>query len=391
MDLHEFQAKALLSRYNIPIVSGRLAATPAEAEAAAREIGSGGFVVKAQVHAGGRGLSGGIRLAGSPAAVATEAGGLIGRNLVTAQTPQGGLSVKKVYVEEAVDIARSLYAAAVIDRSSGRVALIGSPEGGEDIEERDRRGEGHFEQTLLTIGSGVPEGDFVGFAKMLGLEGSQADEAATLFQRLAQAFIDVDASLIELNPLAITPAGKFAAVDVKIVLDENALFRHRELEDLRDEDERDSTELAAQRHQMNYLQMDGDIGVVVNGAGLALATLDSLRDSGGEPANFMDIRTTASSLDIARGFELLLAKPGVKAVLVNVHGGGMQRCDTIAEGIGIAIKRAGRVPPLVARFAGNNAEYARMLLGNYGIPFIPAGSIGEASEQAVALARGGKI
>jgi succinyl-CoA synthetase beta subunit len=390
MDLHEFQAKALLSRYGIPVPSGRLALTPAEAEAAARGIGGARFVVKAQVHAGGRGSSGGVRPAKGPGAVAREAQELIGRNLVTAQTPQEGLTVKKVYVEEAVNIARSLYAAVVIDGSAGRVALVGSSDGGEEIEERHRGGKSRLEQVLLSIGSGAPEGDFIGFAKRLGLEDAQADKGAALFQKLAQAFVELDASLIEINPLAITPAGDFVAAGVRIILDDNALFRHADLANLHEEDKQDSTELAAQRHQMNYLQMDGDIGVVVNGAGLALATLDSLRDSGGEPANFMDIRTTASSLDIARGFELLLAKPGLKAVLVNVHGGGMQRCDTIAEGIGIAIKRAGRVPPIVARFAGNNAEYARMLLGNYGIPFVPAPSIGEASEQAVSLARGGK-
>lgn len=386
MNLHEFQAKKLLAPYGIPLPAGELASTPAEAEEAARAIGGLRFAVKAQVHAGGRGLSGGVRLVEGAGEVKRVAEGLLGQRLVTAQTPKDGLIVKQVYVEEAVDIARGLYLVVVIDRNAGRLALVASPEGGEDIEERDRLGKGQFEEALLKIGGETPEGDYAGFARRLGLEGALADSAVRLFEGLARAFADLDASLIEINPLAITPAGKLVAVDTKIVLDDNALFRHPELAQLRDTDELGSLELAAQQHQMNYLQMDGDIGVVVNGAGLALATLDILRDAGGKPANFMDIRTTASSLDIARGFGLLLAKPGIKAVLVNVHGGGMQRCDTIAEGIGIAIKRAGYSPPLVARFAGNNADFARMLLGNYGIPCIHAASISDAAERVTALA-----
>jgi succinyl-CoA synthetase beta subunit len=387
MNLHEFQAKALLARNGLPVPEGRVAMTPAEAEAAARAIGAPRFAVKAQVHAGGRGLAGGVRLVDGPQAAAGAASALIGRRLVTEQTRPEGSTIKQVYVEAAVDIARSLYVAVVVNRNAGRLALIASPEGGEDIEERDRRGQGRFEELLLETRSGTPRPDFESLARRLQLEGAQAVAAARLFEMLTRAFVELDASLIEINPLALTPTGDLKALDVKMVLDANSLFRHPDLTRLRDEEERDPAELAAQQHQINYLSLDGNIGVVVNGAGLALATLDMVRDAGGRPANFMDIRTTASSLDIARGFELLLARPGLDAILVNVHGGGLQRCDTIVEGIGIALKRTGRALPVVTRLAGNNADFARTLLGNYGIAAIDTDTISAAVARVVAIAK----
>jgi succinyl-CoA synthetase beta subunit len=386
MYLHEFQAKALLARHGVPVPEGRVVTAPAEAEAAARAIAAPRLAVKAQVHAGGRGLAGGVRIVDGPAAAAKEAGTLIGRRLVTEQTRAEGSTVKQVYIEAAVDIARSIYVALVVDRKAGRLAILASPEGGEDIEVRDRRGQGRFEELLLDTRRGAPSGDFKGLAQQLQLEGTEAQIAAWLFGTLARVFVEVDASLIEINPLALTTRGELVAVDVKMALDDNALFRHPDLAKLRDEEERDPVELAAQQHQINYVRMEGNIGVVVNGAGLALATLDMLRDAGGKPANFMDIRTTASSLDIARGFELLLARPELEAVLVNVHGGGLQRCDTIVEGIGIALKRAGRTLPIVTRLAGNNADFAHTLLGNYGINSIASQSMSAAVALVVAIA-----
>lgn len=386
MYLHEHQAKSLLARYGVPVPMGETADTAEAAEAAARKIGARRFAVKAQVQAGGRGLAGGVRLVDSAGEAGAVAGSLLGKPLVTAQTGPAGRMVHQVYVEEAIEAERVLYVAALIDWAAGKLALIGVKKGGEDIEMRMARDASIIESMLVEV-NGAPSADYAGFARRLGLEGDAGKRAVVLFQALAKALVEQDASLIEINPLALTSDGDLVALDVKMAIDDNALFRHPDLKALRDDEDLDPVELEAQRREINYVGMDGDIGVVVNGAGLALATHDMLRDAGGRPANFMDIRTTASSLDIARGFDLLLANRDVKAVLVNVHGGGMQRCDTVAEGIGIAFKRSGRTLPLVVRFAGNNADFGRTLLGNYGVPYVRASDMGDAVDRVVALVR----
>lgn len=384
MNLHEFQAKDILTEYDIPMPQGRVAATAAEAEEVALAMNASRFAVKAQVHAGGRGKAGGVRLVNSPAEVRATADELIGMRLVTDVTGPEGRSVRRVYVEQAVEPERLLYVGVLVDRPAGAVTLIGAEEGGEDIEDRAASDPGIIKSLVIGAdGKADPEA-YETFAKSLALRGELVKEAARLFSSLVAAFVELDASLIEINPLAITLDNKLVALDVKMVLDDNALFRHPDLSGLRDKDDLDPVELEAQANQINFIRMDGNVGIVVNGAGLALATNDMLRDAGGNPANFMDIRTTASSLDIAKGFSLLLDNPNVRTVLVNVHGGGMQRCDTIAEGIGVAMKRQTRSLPIIVRFAGNNANYGITLLKNYGVNFVEAEDMSDAVDRALA-------
>ena len=388
MKLHEFQSKELLSPFGIPIPEGRVAASADDAERLARRLNCRSFAVKAQVHAGGRSASGGIKFASDPGEVRAIAGQLLGRPLVTAQTGPAGQPVRWVYVEEKIEAARSLYCAVMVDRAAGQLVLMASRHGGEAIEERAARDPEAIARVSLRLQGDAAEGDFAGAAHRIGLDGPAAEAAATLFAALARAAATLDATLVEINPLALTADGRLIALDAKVVIDDNALFRHPDLAGLReasDGDEDDPAVLAADRHQLNYLRLDGDIGVVVNGAGLALATLDILRDAGGFPANFMDIRTTATSLDIAYAFELILGAPRVRVIVVNVHGGGMQRCDTVVDGIGIGLRRTGRSLPMVVRLAGNNAEFAYDRLKSYGIAYTDAADMWDAATRAVGL------
>lgn len=367
---------------------GVVADTSAAAESGARRLPGKKFAVKAQVHAGGRGRAGGVQIVNSVAAAGKAAEDLLGQTLVTEQTGPEGRRVQRVYVEEAIEADRHVYVAALVDRQAGKMALIGAGRGGEDIEERMVADPTIIKTLFLQPDGSATKQFYEEFARALDLKGPLVKKASALFERLGKAFIEQDASLIEINPLAVTASKELFALDVKMVLDDNAMFRHPEARGLHDRDELDPVELEAQANEINFVRMNGNIGVVVNGAGLALATHDMLTDAGGEPANFMDIRTTATSLDIAGGFDLLLGNENVKAVLVNVHGGGMQRCDTIAEGIGIAMKRSGKTVPMVVRFAGNNADYGRTLLANYGIPFSEADCMAAAVHEATALASG---
>jgi succinyl-CoA synthetase beta subunit len=296
--------------------------------------------------------------------------------------------VRRVYVERAVSCAREVYVGVSLDRRSGAIVLLGSGEGGGRIEQLLRDAPEKLRRLPLR-GTAVPgEDELRAFADGLGLKGGAASEAVRLLAALVRAFVELDATLIEVNPLCVAEDGGLTVLDVKMTVDDNALFRHPELQVLRDEDEIDAVELEAQRHDLNFVRMDGDIGVVVNGAGLALATHDILRDAGGSPANFMDIRTTAMSLQIAKGIGLLLADPKVKAILVNVHGGGMTRCDTIVEAIHIAVRWSGRKAPIVFRAAGQNADYARRMMVDRRIAHEVADSITAAARRAVELARG---
>jgi succinyl-CoA synthetase beta subunit len=383
MELHEFQAKHLLSRYAVPCPPGLVAITPQEAEAAARQLGPAPVVVKAQVRAGDRARAGGIKVAASPDVGRAAAAALLGQRLVTQQTGAKGQIVKRVLVESQVPAARELYLTLTVDAAAGALTLIGGP-GGTGIEERGAAA--HQTLRLSTRGE-IHPGDIAGFCTRLGLDQPLAGRCDEIIRNLHRAFIELDANLIEINPLAVT-ASDLMALDAKIVLDDNALFRHSELADLRDEEDIDQVELKAQRHQVNFMQMDGDIGVIVNGAGLALATLDMLRAAGGAPANFMDIRTTARSLDIAEGIGLVLDNPRAKVLLVNVYGGGMQPCDTIVEGLGIAVRRKGRTLPVVLRLAGNNEDVGRQRLRNFSLPATECPDMWQAVTRAVATARG---
>jgi succinyl-CoA synthetase beta subunit len=395
MDLHEFQAKELLVRFGVEIPRGRVVESAADAQRTAEGLGGRRFVVKAQIRAGDRARHGGVRLADGARAAGQETGGMLGRRIATPRTPEGGALVKRVYVEEAVEAARLLYAAVLLDRVSGRPLALASAHGGGDIEDRAERDPGIIQSTPLTLRDGTADGDFAGLATRIGLTGAAMAAAAQLFRQLAAAFVGLDATLIDVNPIALTPGGELVALDAKLSIDDNALFRHADLRALRDftvRDESDPIELEAQQHQINYIRMAGDIGVLVNGAGLALATLDMVCDAGGRPANFMDVRTTATSLGIARGFRLILDNPAVRAILVNIHGGGMQPCDTIAEGIGIAARRRdspqpGRDIPIVICMAGNHAEFARTVLANTGVPHIACRTAWEAVQKAVACAK----
>ena len=388
MKLQEFQSKELLSPFGIPIPEGRVAASADDAERLARRLSCRSFAVKAQVHAGGRSASGGIKFASDPGEVRAIAGQLLGRPLVTAQTGPAGQPVRWVYVEEKIEAARSLYCAVMVDRAAGQLVLMASRHGGEAIEAHASRDPSAITHVPLRLARDAAEGDFAAAAQRIGLDGAASQSAATLFAALARAAATLDASLVEINPLALTADGRLIALDAKVVIDDNALFRHPDLAGLReasDGDEDDPAVLAADRHQLNYLRLDGDIGVVVNGAGLALATLDILRDAGGFPANFMDIRPTATSLDIAYAFELILSNPRVRVILVNIHGGGMQRCDTVVDGIGIGLRRTGRSLPMVVRLAGNNAEFAYDRLKSYGIAYTDAADMWDAATRAVGL------
>ena len=390
MNLYEFQAKELISRFGIEIPKGRVAASAEDAERLARRLAFRRFAIKAQIHGGGRGAAGGIRFAETPEDARRITAELMSRPLVTSQTRAGGEKVRWVYVEEAYAIVREIYAAIVVDRARGELALLVAAEGGEDIEEREAENPGLIQRFPLDVTVSPPVGDFGGAASAIGLTGEQASRATAVFEAMARVSAELDAMLVEVNPLALTDDGRIVALDAKLTVDDNALFRHPALFALRSQiqvEEGDPKELAADRHQINYQKMDGNIGVVVNGAGLALATLDMLIDAGGQPANFMDIRTTATSLDIAYGLQVIVESPLTHVVLINVHGGGMQRCDDVAEGVAIALRKVGRTLPIIVRFAGNNADFALVRLKAAGIAFEAATDMADAITKAVAASR----
>ncbi len=383
MNLHEYQAKEILRGYGVPMPPGAVAESAAAAEAAARELGGASWAVKAQVHAGGRGKAGGVRLVTSAEAVRGAADELIGSRLVTAQTGDQGKVVKRVYVEQASEIEQEIYLAVLVDRSLGRVTFLASREGGEDSEATAGAQPERMQRLPVDSDVGFEAAGAGELAGALGLKEAVAESAVTIMQGLYQAFLDKDASLIEINPLAVTKGGTLQALDIKMVLDDNALVRHGDLEELRDEDEVDPSELEAQRYELNYVKLDGDIGVMVNGAGLALATLDLLKDCGGDPADFMDVRPVATREQIATGFEMIAANPAVKAVLVNIYGGGILRCDTIAEGSGLAVRRRGLEVPLIVRAAGTNCEVGNKVLQSQGVQVTFAKDMAEAARLAV--------
>ncbi len=387
MNLHEFQAKAILASRGVPVPAGQVAWTPDEAARIASELTGPRFAVKAQIQAGGRGEAGGVKLAESIERVREIAAGMLGSKLVTAQTQAVGRSVRRVYVEQAVACQREIYVGVLVDRNAGEIVLLGAREGGEQVEALLQREPERLHRLALKGTAAPEEAALRRFAETLGLEGALAEEAIRLFGVLIATFVELDLSLVEINPLCVSEGSGLMALDVKMAVDDNALFRQPELKALRDDDESDEQELEAQRHDLNFVRMDGDIGVVVNGAGLALATLDILRDAGGRPANFMDIRTTAMSQQIAKGIGLLLADSRVKAILVNVHGGGMTSCDTVVDAIQIAMRWSGRKVPIVFRAAGQNADHARWAMADRRIPHELAGSIGDAARRAVTIAK----
>jgi succinyl-CoA synthetase beta subunit len=387
MQLQEFQAKTLLSQYAIAAPSGAVAATPDEAEAAAARLNTDKIFIKAQIHAGDRLAAGGVRAVSSAKAAKAAASELLGQKLVTTQTSAQGQIVRNVLVEAGLQVQQELYVSLQVDPIAGAIILTAG-QGGADIEQRVAA----HKTTLQTLPLGVKgerqPGEIAQLATRIGLAGDVAAKFGDLVKKLHRAFVELDAGLIEINPLVVTAAGDLVAADAKFAVDDNALFRHPELKALRDDSQLDRVELHAQRHQINFVQMDGDIGTVVNGAGLGLATLDMIAAAGGSPANFMDIRTTAKSLDIAQGISLVLENPRAKVLLVNVFGGGMQPCDTIAEALGIAFRKSKRILPVVLRMTGNNEDLARLRLANFNLPKTECADMWQAVTRAVAIAQG---
>ncbi len=383
MDIHEYQAKDLLAKFGVPIPKGAVAYTAAEAVAAAERLGGTLWAVKAQIHAGGRGKAGGVKLARSHEEVAAAARALIGRKLVTHQTGPDGRDVKRVYVEAGCDIARELYLALSVDRGSGRITLIGAGEGGMDIEELAARAPDKILRLHIDPAAGLMPFHGRELAFELGLKGRQVAAMVAFVGAVYRAFTELDAALVEINPLVLTGAGDLVALDAKLSFDDNALFRHPEVEALRDEAEEDPIELEAGRHALNYVKLDGNIGCMVNGAGLAMATMDIIKLYGGSPANFLDVGGGATKERVTVAFKLILSDPNVEAILVNIFG-GIMRCDVIAEGIVAAAREVNLHVPLVVRLEGTNVELGRRIMSQSGLPLIAAENFEDAAKKVVA-------
>ena len=382
MNIHEYQAKALLKDYGVAVLSGQVAYTPEEAEAAARALGGPVWVVKAQIHAGGRGKGGGVKLARSVEEVRQLADQMLGMTLVTHQTGPGGRQVRRVYVEDGCEIARELYLGVLIDRAEARLTLMASTEGGVDIEEVAAKTPEEIIKVAIdpAIGFQPFHGRQIAFG--LGLEGKQVGKAVSFMRGVSRAFVELDASLIEINPLVVTQGGDLVALDAKMNFDGNALYRQPRVVELRDLDEEDPHEIEASRHELNYIKLDGSIGCMVNGAGLAMATMDIIKLHGGAPANFLDVGGGASKERVTAAFKLLLSDPKVEGVLVNIFG-GIMRCDVIAEGIVAAAREVNIGVPLVVRLEGTNVDLGKQILSESGLSITAASDLADAAQKVV--------
>ena len=389
MNLHEYQAKQIFHAYGIPVPAGKVAASAAEAAAAAEALGGSVWVVKAQVHAGGRGKAGGVKLARDLEAVRAAAAAMLGKRLVTPQTGADGLPVERVYVESGSDIAREIYLSLTLNRETSRVALIASAAGGMDIEEVAHKTPEKILAVSVHPAAGLQPFQARELAFGLGLSGTQIGEFTALASALYRLYLEKDLSLVEVNPLIVTRAGALVALDAKINVDANAIFRHPELAALRDATQEDPMERRASEHDLNYVSLDGDIACMVNGAGLAMATMDLIKLHGGQPANFLDVGGGATSERVTAAFELILSNSRVRAVLVNIFG-GIVRCDIIADGVIKAVKKVGVKVPVVVRLEGTNAETARGMLAKSGLTITPAEDLTDAARKVVALARKGR-
>jgi succinyl-CoA synthetase beta subunit len=386
MKIHEYQAKQILARYGVPIPRGSVAHSVEEATKIAAGLGGGAVVVKAQIHAGGRGKGGGVKVARNAAEADAHARKILGMTLVTHQTGPEGRVVGRVLVEEGLEIARELYLGMVLDRSAGRPVLMVSPEGGMDIEKvaaetPDRIFKEHIDPS---VGLAPFQARKLAFA--LGLDGPLASKAAKVMTAVHDAFRETDASLVEINPLVVTRSGEVLALDAKMTFDDNALFRHPDVKAFRDLSEEDPLEIEASKYSLNYIKLDGSIGCMVNGAGLAMATMDIIKLAGGEPANFLDVGGGANAEQIRNAFRILMSDKNVKAVLINIFG-GILRCDVLAEGVIAAVKELGVRVPVVIRMEGTNVEQGREMLRNSGLNFTTAETMDEAAERVVALAQ----
>jgi succinyl-CoA synthetase beta subunit len=382
MNIHEYQAKSLLAKYGVPVPRGGVAYTPNEADKVAADLGGPVWVVKAQIHAGGRGKAGGVKVVKNRAEVAAAAGAMLGKKLVTHQTGPDGKEVKRVYIEEGCDIARELYLGMLIDRATGRVTLMASTEGGMDIEEVAAKTPEKILRVAIDPATGLQAFHARKLAFGLGLDSKQVNSAVKFMQALYAAFIGLDASLTEINPLVVTGAGDLIALDAKMNFDDNSLFRQPKVLELRDEDEEDPAELEASKHDLNYVKLNGNIGCMVNGAGLAMATMDIIKLYGGEPANFLDVGGGATRERVTTAFKLILSDPNVEGILVNIFG-GIMRCDVIAEGVVAAAREVSLHVPLVVRLEGTNVELGKKMLNQSGLPIVSADNLADAAEKIV--------
>ncbi len=387
MNLHEYQAKQLFAQYGLPVSKGVVAETPEQAAAATREIGGGRWVTKVQVHAGGRGKAGGVKLVDNAQEAKDFAAKWLGKNLVTIQTDAEGQPVHKIYIESCTDIDRELYLGAVIDRASRRVVFMSSTQGGVEIEKVAEETPEKIIRTIVDpfVGAQPYQGREVAFR--LGLEGPQVRQFADLFVNLARLFQELDCSLVEINPLVITSEGNVHCLDAKLNIDGNALFRHPELKAMDDPSQEDEREALAAAFNLNYVALDGNIGCMVNGAGLAMGTMDLVKLSGGNPANFLDVGGGATREAVAEAFKIILSDDNVKAVLINIFG-GIVSCATIAEGIIAAVQDTGVTVPVVVRFEGNNSDKGAQVLKSSGLNIIAASSLVDAAQKVVAAAGG---
>ena len=386
MKIHEHQAKAILVRHGVPVPQGEVVFNAADAEAAARRLGGGVSVVKAQIHAGGRGKGGGVKVVKSVEEALEAARKLLGMTLVTYQTGPSGQRVGRVLVEQGLKIKRELYLGLVIDRSSERPVMMVSPEGGVEIEKVAEETPDRIFKEYIHPGVGLRAYQARKLAFALGLEGQQIAQAVKLMTAVWDAFVDTDASLIEINPLIVTEEGNLLALDAKMSFDDNALYRHPDIKDMRDLSEEDPLEIEASKHSLNYIKLDGTIGCMVNGAGLAMATMDIIKLAGGEPANFLDVGGGANAEQIKNAFRILMSDKHVKAVLINIFG-GILRCDVLADGVIAAVRDLGVPVPIVIRMEGTNVEKGKQMLNDSGLNFTTADTMSEAADRVVALAR----
>jgi len=385
VDIHEYQAKEILTRFGVPVPRGGLAYSPEQASYRCTEIGGSAWVVKAQVHAGGRGEAGGVRLCTSDHEVLDVANSMFGRRLVTSQSGPRGKLIYRVYVEEATDIARELYFSIVLDRRIERVVIIASAEGGVEIEELAASKPESLVRTTIEPAVGFLEFQAREIAFAVGLQAAQIAEASRLFRRAYQAFRDLDATMLEINPLAVTGKGSLVALDAKMSFDDNALFRHLDISELRDRSQEDARESHAADRGLAYVGLDGNIGCMINGAGLAMATMDMITLAGGEPANFLDIGGAASPERVLKAFRAVLRDDKVTAMLINIFA-GINRCDWVAQGIVAAFTEIDVKVPVVVRLAGTHVEQGQAILRDSGLPIITADTLADAAEKAVAVA-----
>jgi succinyl-CoA synthetase beta subunit len=386
MNIHEYQAKQILKNYGVPVPRGEVAVTPEEAKAAAVKLGGGTCVVKAQIHAGGRGKGGGVKLARNPEDAEQKAREMIGKNLVTHQTGPDGRQVRRVLVEEGLNIDRELYLALVLDRATARVSMIASSEGGVEIEEVAEK---HPDKILReTIDPVIGLAGFQSRRLAYGLDipGELMGKMTAVMQSLYRVFDEADCSIAEINPLILTKEGQVMALDAKMNFDANALYRHKDILGLRDLNEEDPREIEASKYDLSYISLDGNIACMVNGAGLAMATMDIIKLCGGEPANFLDVGGGASKEKVSKAFKILLADPRVRGVLINIFG-GIMRCDVLAQGIVDAAREMSIQVPLVVRMEGTNVAQGKKILADSGLAIIPAETMAEAAEKVIAAVK----